>query len=583
VTWFKSRGSALACAALVILNLAVYWPVVGFGFVDLDDPAYVTENANVASGITWRGAVVAFTSITAANWHPVTMLSHMADVQVFGLWAGGHHLTNLFLHIANTLLLFGLLRRTTGTFGGSLFVAALFAVHPLHVESVAWISERKDVLSTFFALLCVWAYVSFVRAPSAARYVRVVLWFALALMAKPMVVTLPFLLLLLDVWPLNRSAGDTGPRCAGDTGPRPGAWPPSWRAGRPLVTEKLPLFLLAAAASVITFMVQDSAGAVGSTDRLPIGVRAGHALLAYWTYLRQTIWPSHLAVFYPFQEGAISFTWAGAAALGLAALSALALRSGRRFPFAFTGWFWFVGLLVPVIGIVHIGNHWTADRYTYVPIVGLFLVVGWGVPAVLARWTMPRLVLPAAAVVAVSACAIVATAQVSTWRDAKSLWQHALAVTTDNYLAHGTLGALLVNEGRMDEGIAHLNEWRRLRQGFAVVENDRGDVLARQGQLDEAMAHFAQAVKINPGMPEAHVNLGFALARMGRIQDAIRALEVGLRLEPNQPEVRCNLAVLYHQQGNTGEARRQLEAALSVAPGYPRAVRMLADLAKGGG
>lgn len=558
----KRRRTLLALAALVALNVLVFGPVVGFGFVDLDDPAYVTDNPNVSSGITWAGIVAAFTSATAANWHPVTMLSHMLDVQIYGLWAGGHHLTNVLLHIGNTLLLFGLIRRMTGAFGKSLFVAALFAVHPLHVESVAWVAERKDVLSTFFALLAIWTYVSYARSPSAARHTIVVLWFALALMSKPMVVTLPFLLLLLDVWPLER----------------PGAWPPTWRAWRPLVIEKLPLLLLALATSVITFAVQDTAGAVGSIERLPLTVRIGHALLSYWTYVGQMFWPSGLAVFYPFDEGAVSWPWAAVAGLALVAVSATVLRFSRSFPFLLTGWFWFVGLLVPVIGLVHFGNAWTADRYMYLPMVGLSIVIVWGTTAAAARLNLARPVLPVSALIVVSACSIVARAQTATWRDSKSLWQNALNVTRDNYLAQGTLGAILVNEGRVDEGIGHLNEWMRLRQGLAAEENDRGAALAKENRLEEAAARFSHAVRINPQLVEAHVNLGFALARLGRTSEAIRALEDGVRLHPQQPEVRCNLAVLYHQQGNTAEARRQLEAALAASPGYPRAMRMLSSL-----
>lgn len=564
--WFKSRGSGVAFAALILLNLAVYWPVVGFGFVDLDDHQYVADNPHVAAGLTAAGVAWAFTSATAANWHPVTMISHMTDVQLFGLWAGGHHLTNLLLHTANTLLLFLLIRRMTGEPGRSLFVAALFAVHPLHVESVAWISERKDVLSTLFALLAIWAYVSYVRAPSVMRYAGVVLWFGLALMAKPMVVTLPFLLLLLDVWPLQR----------------PGTWPPTARLWGRLVVEKLPLLALAIATSVVTFRVQDTAGAVGAIARFPVTVRAGHALMSYWTYIGQMFWPSRLGVFYPFHEPAVTWQWSLASAAGVLAVSLLAVRVFRRCPFVLTGWFWFLGLLVPVIGFVHFGNHWTADRYTYLPIVGLFIVIAWTAVELAKRWPLPRFVLPAAALIIVSASSLVARVQVATWRNSESLWQNALKVTRDNYLAQGTLGAILVNAGRTDEGVAHLDEWMRLLQQLASEEIDRGDALAREERLEEAVARFRQAARINPRMVAAHVNLGFALARLGRSQEAIRALEEGVRLDPKQPEVRCNLAVLYHQQGDTGAARRQLEAALAVAPGYPRAVRMLADLTKGG-
>ena len=600
VTQSKLRVLAPALAALAALNLFVYGSVIGFSFIDLDDPEYVTANPHVAAGLTWRGVSWALTAVTAANWHPVTMLSHMLDAQVFGLWAGGHHLTNLLLHTANSLLLFSLIHRLTGAIGRSLFVAALFAVHPLHVESVAWIAERKDVLSTFFALATIWQYVSWVRAHSASRYIRVVLSFTLALLAKPMVVTLPFLLLLLDIWPLGRLE----------------PWPIKWKAWRPRVREKLVLFLLAIAGSVITFTVQDATGAVSSIDRLPFGVRLGHALISYWTYIGQMLWPVRLAAFYPFREEAISWWLAGMAGIALVGISGVVVRAARRHPYAPTGWFWYVGALVPVIGLVHFGNHSTADRYSYVPLVGLFVVIAWAIPEALARWSRARLVLPAAAVIVVAAYAVVARAHVGTWRDSRTLWQHALSVTTDNYFAHGALGAVLVNDGHVDDGIAHLNASMRLRQGLAAVENDLGQALARQGRLTEAAAHFAEAVRIDPRFAEAvynhgltlarldrldeaaarfadairlrpdlaaaHVSLGAVFARQGRPSEAIGALLEGLRLNPNQPEVHCNLAVLFQQQGNSAEAKRQLEAALAVAPGYPRALRMLDDVARRG-
>ena len=608
----KLRGLALALGALAALNLFVYGSVIGFSFIDLDDPEYVSANTQVAAGLTWRGISWAFTTATAGNWHPVTMLSHMLDAQIFGLWAGGHHLTNLLLHAANSLLLFALIHRLTGAIGRSLFVAALFAVHPLHVESVAWIAERKDVLSTFFALLTIWQYVSWVRATSSivggsgpptstSRQVRLVLCFALALLAKPMVVTLPFLLLLLDIWPLGRFE----------------PWPLEWKAWRPRLQEKLVLFLLAFADCVITFNVQEATGAVSSIDRLPLGVRVGHALISYWTYIGQMLWPVRLAAFYPFQADAITWWRAGLAGLTLAGVSVLAIRGARRRrPYAFASWFWYVGLLVPVIGLVHIGNQWTADRYTYLPLVGLFILVAWGVPDAMRRWSQAGVFIVGAAIAVVSACAVVARVQVGTWRDSRSLWEHALSVTADNYFAHGALGAVLVNEGRLDDGIAHLNASMRLRQGLATVENDLGKAMARQGRLNEAAAHFAEAVRIDPRFAEAaynhglalarldrldeaaarfadairlrpdlvdaHVSLGAVLARQGRQLEAIRELLEGLRLNPNQPEAHCNLAVLFQQQGNSAQAKSHLEAALVIAPGYPRALRMLDDLARRG-
>jgi protein O-mannosyl-transferase len=597
----KRARVALPLAILVALNVVAYAAVTGHRFVNFDDPDYVAGNPYVVGGFSRAGVAWAFSTGTAGNWHPLTWLSHMLDVQLFGLNAGRHHLTSLLLHIANTLFLFGVFVRMTGATGRSLFVAALFGVHPLHVESVAWVAERKDVLSTCFAMLTMWSYVSYVRKRSMFRYAQVILFFALGLLAKPMLVTLPFVLLLIDAWPLGRVKAGAKAISA------------SW----PLVREKFPLFALAAAASVITFFVQQDVGTMSALDRLPLLARVSHAFVSYGVYLWQMIWPMNLAAFYPYPQVPPAFWVTLLVALAIGGTSVAAIRFAGRHPYLPTGWFWFLGMLVPVIGLIQVGNQSTADRYTYLPFVGLFVILAWGIPDLLSRWRSARFVVPAAATAVVIACTVVARAQVSTWADSQTLWQHALDVMPDNYFAHGALGSALAEQNRLDEAATHLNEALRLKPDLADVQNDLGEVFARQGRLTEATSRFAEAVRIDPNLAEAHHNLGVALvqqgrladatpqfnealrlnpdlgrthgalgnvlARQGRVDDAIRELLESLRLVPEQPDVHCNLAVLFQQKGDRAQARRHLETALTISPGHERARRMLDDVLKAGG
>ena len=397
----------------------------------------------------------------------------MLDVQVFGLDAGAHHVTNVVLHAASALLLFVLLHRMTGAPGRSWFVAALFAVHPLHVESVAWIAERKDVLSTLFWMLTIWAYVRYVSQPHAGRYLTVVVLFALGLMAKPMLVTLPFTLLLLDVWPLGRL---------------------------PLrVREKLPLFALTIASSVVTFVVQQQAGAVKELVALPIGRRIANALVAYVTYIGKALWPADWRPSIPIpSRSPAGASPSPSSCSRLSRLSQSARVSGTRT--CLVGWLWYLVTLVPVIGLIQVGSQPIADRYTYVPLIGLFIIVAWGVPDLLARWPWRFSVMRAAAVLAIAACTVTARAQVRHWRNSVALWEHALAVTTANYRAEGNLGHALASEGRLDEAISHYGEAVRIHPGYAEAHNNLGLALARQGNIDEAMPHYTEAMRVHAGL-----------------------------------------------------------------------------------
>ncbi len=380
------RREILICLFLVLATLTVYWQVGNYEFVNFDDDKYIIENFHVQKGLTRDSVIWAFTATHVSNWHPLTWLSHMLDFQLYGLNPSGHHLTNVFFHLVNTLLLFLVLKLMTGALWRSGLVAALFAVHPLHVESVVWVAERKDVLSTLFWMLTLWAYLGYTKRPGVKRYLVILLAFALGLMAKPMLVTLPFVLLLLDYWPLKRI--ELGQSAIG----LPAASQPSTIANKPgaqafrLLLEKTPMFVLAAVSSVVTFIVQKSGGAVGALETYPFKIRMANALLSYVIYLKKMIWPQNLAVFYPHPGQSLPMWQAAGAGLLLVVVSIAVIRAGRRYPYLPVGWLWYVGTLVPVIGLVQVGDQAMADRYTYVSLIGLFIVVAWGVPDVARSW-----------------------------------------------------------------------------------------------------------------------------------------------------------------------------------------------------
>ena len=504
---------------LILLTVAAFLPVFRNGFVNYDDPDYVLSNSMVREGLTWSGVREAFTTGRAANWHPLTWLSHMTDVSLYGLDPKGHHATSLVLHCANTLLLFFLFRRMTGETGRSGFVAALFAVHPAHVESVAWVAERKDVLALLFWLLTTIAWVAWIRRKGGSRYALVLVLFAAGLMSKPMLVSLPLTLLLLDDWPLSRLGAERPTR---------------------LLVEKAPLFVLAAASSVVTVIVQSAGGAV-RTAEFSLPVRIGNALISVVRYLRMLVWPQ-LAVFYPYDRSALSpLKVAGAAAL-LAGISAGAIALRRKAPYLFFGWFWFLVTLLPVLGLVQVGKQALADRYTYVPFIGLFVAIAWGVPALVAGWRPRRLVLGAAAAAVVLALAAAASARVAVWRDSETLFLDAIAKTKGNYLAHINLGN-------------HYIEMNR---------------------VSEALSHFQEAERIRPDEPEVHVGLGYAHILQARMEDAARSFERVLELQPHHGVALNNLARIRFLEGEIPEALRLYRATVSARPDWAEGRRRLA-------
>ncbi len=577
--------------SLLLLTAAAYWQAISLDFVNYDDPAYVTENDIVQNGLTADGVRWSFTTVYIGNWHPLTWLSHMLDIQIFGLNPAGHHFGNLLFHIANTLLLFLLLLRMTKAPWQSAFAAALFALHPLHVESFAWISERKDVLSTFFLILTIGAYVLYVEKPRLPRYGCVVILFLLGLMAKPMLVTLPFLLLLLDFWPLGRlqppgQAGVSrepagrpatpGKRKSKVARPRRAAAPSveaslplalPWPRIRGFVLEKIPLFALSALFSVITFVTQHGEGSVSSLEAMPLGFRIANSLLSYARYMGKMIWPDHLAVFYPYPKVLPLWLVIGAALL-LIGITWAAARSAGRFPWLIVGWLWYLGTLVPVIGIVAVGSQAMADRYTYVPLVGLFIMIAWGAPELLKRVRGKEPILAVAAGAAIAALMAVTWSQLSHWQNGVSLFRHTLAVTSDNSTAHDLMGSALRRTGDTEGALAHFSEAIRINPANAKAHDHLGNILADRGRTDEAVAHYLDAVRFNPRDEIFRNNLGKAYFEQGKIDEAIREIRTALDLKPDFAEARYNLGSILGSQGKHAEAMAHFREALRKRPGW---------------
>ena len=637
---FQSRWVAAGAAvALGVLTLLVYLPVRQHDFLNYDDNQYVTENAHIRTGLTWENVKWALHTPVAALWHPLTLVSHMADCQFYGLRPSDHHLTNVLLHAANTLLVFLVFRKMTGATGRSLVLAAFFGLHPLRVESVAWIAERKDVLSTFFFLLTLWAYAAYVKKSTvhspqstvagqksevsglkskveAARaneplsplisrgkresasnrtvwYCLSLALFACGLMSKPMLVTLPFVLLLLDYWPLSRLS-----------------FPALQNSSTPplhLFLEKLPFFLLSAAASLVTFLVQRSAGAVAAT--LPFAARTENALVSYCRYLGKLFWPVDLCILYPHPDywPTMLVLLCGMMLLGI---SILAFAAARRHPWFLTGWLWYVGTLVPVIGLVQVGQQSMADRYSYIPDIGLLVAIIWGVHELTKRWRPAETRLAVTALVMTVLCVALTHRQIGYWKDSETVFRHAIAATKNNSLAHGSLAKALTGKGRIEEAI---DEYRKAislepkdtiarnnlgilleQKGLideamsqyldalgqnpndAVTHNNLGMGLANKGQLNEATAHFETAIGISSGYADAHHNLGLVLAMRGHIDEAILQYQEAIRINPAYAKAYKNLGMALARKGRLDEAIFQFQQAVRIDPGYTEAQKYLA-------
>jgi tetratricopeptide (TPR) repeat protein len=547
----KKPSPIIVCALLALITLALYWPVTQHAFVDFDDDDYITDNAMVRAGLTWPGLIWAFTNTEAANWHPVTWLSHMVDCQFFGLHPGAHHLVNVGFHIANTLLLFTFLRRTTGALWRSAFVAALFAWHPLRVESVAWAAERKDVLCAFFWLLTLLAYARYAArikdklSGAWKHYTLALVFFALALLSKPMAVTLPFVLILLDVWPLNRLP-----------------LPPLKASLKPLLLEKLPFLALSLAASAITYFAQKAGGAVS-----PIGfaIRWMNAVEAYPRYLSKMIWPMDLSIVYPYRSDWPVTAVIGAALL-LVAVSILTLRFLRQAPWFFTGWFWFLGALIPVIGLVQVGAASMADRYTYIPEMGLAIIVAWSLEMAVAHKTAAKQFVVSAAAASLVACLSASVVQIGYWRDSVSLFLHAIAVTQNNYVAANALGKAFERSGQPAKAMMLYQEAVRIEPGYSVSQFNLATELMSFGQRDAALPHFQAAARTDPQNPTFQFDLGLCWLQSGQPAAAAESFEAALRRKPDLAPAQFYLGEALLKLGRANEALPHYREALRLKP-----------------
>lgn len=517
--------------------LAVYSQVRSHDFINYDDPVYVTNNTHVRDGLTANGVIWAFTSFEYSNWFPLTWLSHMLDCEMFGLDSGLHHLTNVVLHALTALALFALLRRMTIRIPAarwpSAFVAFAFGLHPLHVESVAWIAERKDVLSALFWILTMWAYAWYSEAPSSGKYMAVVGLFFCGLMSKPMVVTLPFLMLLLDYWPLRRNLD------------------------RRLILEKIPLFALSAVASAIAYVAQKRSGAVAAFGQIALPLRLENALVTYVVYIAKFIWPTNLAVFYPYAERYAAWQWLGAAAI-LAAITYFVLRVRNTRPYLAIGWLWYLGTLVPVIGLVQIGSQARADRYTYLPMIGISIMLAWLIADTVKS---DRIVIVVSAVVCFTWCGLT-WSYVGDWQNSETLFRHAIQVTDRNWVMYNNLGGTLRREGRLKEAILDFENAATIRPNFADVQDNLGEALSVDGQADAAVPHLMDALRLQPGFAKAHVDLGAALLTQGRTQEAAAQFQNALSLDPANSEAHFRYGGILASQGSLADAMPHFQAAL---------------------
>ena len=548
----SSVAKLLVSLGLLIAVFLIYGQTVNHPFIDFDDSEYVYENAVVRQGLSWNGIVWAFSTFWSANWHPVTWLSHMADVQIFGLDAGWHHLTNVALHSLNAVLLLLVLTQMTGALWRSALVAALFAVHPQHVESVAWIAERKDVLSTCFWLLTIAAYVGFVRRRTVGRYLLLLLTFSLGLMSKPMLVTLPLILLLLDYWPLQRLGSAAGElRQSG---------------GRlcvlELIVEKLPLVLLALVSSAITYAAQHSWEATASLDAILLGQRIANALVSVVAYVAKTLWPVSLAIFYP-HPSSVGESVPVPALIGsagaLTGLTALAIAQSKKRPWLAVGWFWFLITLIPVIGLIQIGSQAMADRYVYVPHIGLFVLLVWSIPGAVVYSRRGKIIAAGLCGCLLIALSVIAWVQVGYWRDGVTLYTHAIGVTKKNWLAWNNLGMQYLNAGKFEMALASFREAAKIKPNYADAWYNAGVAEGRLGRSRQAIESYELSLRLEPRNADGWVNLGLARQSIAEYGSAIEAYQNALRLRPADVLALYNLALAHAAQGDLSKALKASE------------------------
>jgi protein O-mannosyl-transferase len=561
------------CLFIAVSTFSVYWQIHNYDFVNFDDDEYVYNNPHVNNGITINNIIWAFTSFHSYNYHPLTWISHMIDCQLYGLNPARHHLTNLLFHIANALLLFFVFNKMTNSLWQSGFIAALFALHPLHIESVAWISERKDVLSMFFWILTLLSYISYSRRPSVYRYYGVLLFFIFGLLSKPMVVTLPFVLFLLDYWPLDRFGGQESIFC---------------HISKPksifvcLVLEKIPLLILSGISSIVTFYAQKYGGIVKSLDIFPIKVRIANALVAYATYITKMIYPYKLAYLYPHPGMPLWWKLTGSCFL-LFCISYFAIRSMKQYPYFIVGWLWFLGTLVPVIGLVQVGVQSMADRYSYVPLIGLFVIVAWGVPELITHWKRKNLWVTISTTIVLAILMIMTWKNIRYWENSITINEHALQVTSQNYIALDSLGITLFRQGHIDEAIHLYQQAIQIQPDNCYVHFNLGVALYMKGDIEEAIKQYLEALRIEPNYFKALTNLGAALYQQGHIDESINWYQQALRINPDYLEAHYNIGIAFDKLGKIEEAIQHYLQAVRIDPNFVSAQYFLAiDLYKQG-
>jgi Flp pilus assembly protein TadD len=554
----RHKPELVMCILLILITLTVYWNVQNHDFVNVDDDLYITDNQEVREGLTKEGLIWAFSINEIDYWRPLTWLSHMLDCQLYGLNPQGHHFNNLLLHATNVILLFMTLRYMTGALWRSAAAAAMFALHPLNVESVAWVAERKSVLSTFFWILTLWSYAHYSQKPSLKRYLPVFLFLGLGLMAKPMLVSLPFVLLLLDYWPLARIRLWCLNNESTHSNHRPA--PPSR-----LILEKIPLFVLSGVLTYVSFLSSQGQGMITTVETLPIGLRVQNALLSYVTYILKMVWPADLAVFYPYPEN-IPFWHYASAGVFLIAVTVWVIRLARRAPYLATGWLWYLGTLVPVIGLFQQGL-WPAfaDRFVYVPLMGLFIMISWSLASLWEEWRLPTVVFSIAACIAFSSLGIATRLQARHWESSISLFSRAIKVTTNNHLAEFNLASALYKQGNPKKAVSHFSEALRIMPDNAEFRNGLGMTLLELGDIDGSVKHLTMAIGLVPNYAEAHVNLGAALAKAGKLEEAIAHYSRALEIKP-MAEAHHSLGLTLAGKGNFHEAVLHYRQALEIKP-----------------
>lgn len=552
---FLNKANSLIPPALLFAAiLVVFSQVVHQNFVNLDDDLYITQNAIVQKEITGEGIAWAFTTFHSFNWHPVTWISHMIDCQVYGLNPGMHKTTNVLFHFLNTILLFLIFQRMTHEKWKSFAVAALFALHPTHVESVAWVSERKDVLSTFFWLLTTFSYFRYLQHQTLKRYLPILFFFLMGLMAKPMLVTLPFTLLLLDFWPLGRFRFSKNMKTADH-----------FASAKPLVTEKIPMILMAIASSIITFMAQHQGGAVQTTDILPMDARIGNALTAYGSYLAKLFFPYRLSVYYPYPDATPLWKTAGAAFI-LISISLIAVKKIRPNPYILTGWLWYLGTLIPVIGIIQVGSQAMADRYTYVPFIGLFIIICWLIPELVREWRYKKELLTGLTVSAMIILTVSSYIQAGYWKNSYTLFSHAIDVTKNNHFAHVNIASACQNDGDTEKALFHYREALSIDPDAWMAHSNLGQLLVRKGDMDLARIHLEKAVSLNPDDAKAHDNLGILFTRFNDWEKAYSHFQRALEIEPDNATINVNMGTFCQFRGMPDQAIRHFNHAITIDP-----------------